>query len=127
MDATGRLLALEARGGGEEWLLCVEAPRAILEVSVPKGSIAVDGISLTLVDVLADSFTVAVIPETYQATALRFRQPGESVNLESDLIGKYVARALGAYGVGGASRSPGTALEMLLARAANSPSRSTDG
>lgn len=127
VDATGRFVALEPRGGTEGWLLRVAAPRAILEVSVPKGSIAVDGISLTLVDVLADSFTVAVIPETFQATALRFRQSGESVNLESDLIGKYVARALGAYGGGAVSRHPGTPLEMLLARAAESSRRSENG
>ena len=127
VDATGRFLALEGRGGSEGWLLRVAAPKAILEVSVPKGSIAVDGISLTLVDVLADSFTVAVIPETYQATALRFRQAGESVNLESDLIGKYVARALGAYGGGTASRRPGTVLEMLLTRPDESSPRSANG
>ena len=56
-----------------------------------------DGISLTIVDLLEDSFTVAVIPQTYRDTALAHRRPGDLVNLESDMIGKYVLKAMGAY------------------------------
>jgi riboflavin synthase len=95
VDAMGRMTALEPREEG--WLLRISAPPEILAVSVPKGSIAVDGISLTLVGVDADCFTVAVIPHTYESTTLRSRHPGDRVNLESDLIGKYVAKALAAY------------------------------
>jgi riboflavin synthase len=57
-----------------------------------KGSIAVDGVSLTLVDVQADEFSVALIPHTLQVTTLGRRQVGDRVNLESDLLAKYVLR-----------------------------------
>lgn len=62
---------------------------------VPKGSIAVDGISLTLIDVTEESFSVSVIPHTLQVTNLQHRQVGDTVNIECDLIGKYVVAALG--------------------------------
>ena len=61
---------------------------------VPKGSIAVDGVSLTLVEVTNDQFSVALIPHTLDATTLGFKQAGASVNLETDLIAKYVARLM---------------------------------
>ncbi len=59
---------------------------------VPKGSITVDGVSLTVVDVTPDSFTVSLIPETLARTTLGRRQPGETVNLEVDVIAKYVEK-----------------------------------
>ena len=95
VDATGEFMALEPRDEG--YILRVAAPAEILGVSVSKGSIAVDGISLTLVDVGPTDFTVAVIPQTVRATTLSARRPGELVNLETDMIGKYVAKALGAW------------------------------
>jgi riboflavin synthase len=61
---------------------------------VPKGSVAVDGVSLTLVDVAADRFSVALIPHTLAATTLGFKQAGASVNLETDLLAKYVWKCL---------------------------------
>jgi riboflavin synthase len=61
---------------------------------VPKGSIAVDGVSLTVVEVEADQFSVALIPHTLQHTTLGFRQVGDAVNLETDILGKYVFRFL---------------------------------
>ena len=61
---------------------------------VPKGSIAVDGVSLTVVDVLADGFSVMLIPHTLAATTLGDRQPGDRVNIETDILGKYVRRYL---------------------------------
>ena len=64
-------------------------------MTAPKGSIAVDGISLTVVGCWADWFTVALIPETVKRTALADLRPGDPVNLEADPIGRYVARALG--------------------------------
>ena len=59
-----------------------------------KGSVAVDGISLTLVDVDADSFSVVIIPHTLEVTTLGQRQTGDSVNIETDLLAKYVERQL---------------------------------
>ncbi len=70
------------------------APADILEVSIPKGSITVDGISLTIVELDRESLTVAIIPHTATETTIGFRKKGDRVNLEADMIGKYVARLL---------------------------------
>jgi riboflavin synthase len=67
----------------------------VLRYVVPKGSIAVDGVSLTVVDVLPDGFTVALIPHTQQVTLLTEKPLGSPVNLEADILAKYVARAAG--------------------------------
>lgn len=66
------------------------APADLLQLVVPKGSIAIDGISLTVVDVFEDSFTVSLIPHTAHETILGEKTPGDRVNLESDIIGRYV-------------------------------------
>jgi riboflavin synthase len=74
--------------------LRVRMPRELLRYVVEKGSIAVDGVSLTVVDVLDDGFTVAVIPHTAAVTTLGTKQPGDRVNLEVDVTVKYVERLL---------------------------------
>ena len=74
--------------------LWMQAPPAIMRYLVEKGSITVDGCSLTVVDVLPDGFTVAIVPHTAEATTLGHRVPGEKVNLEVDLVAKYVERLL---------------------------------
>jgi riboflavin synthase len=74
--------------------LQVQAPPSLLRYVVEKGSITVDGCSLTVVTPLADGFTVAVIPHTAQVTTLGVKQPGARVNLEVDLIAKYTERLL---------------------------------
>jgi riboflavin synthase len=66
---------------------------------VPKGSIAVDGVSLTLVEVTAESFSVMLIPHTQAVTTLGFKGPGDTVNLETDLLAKYVWKCLRGSGV----------------------------
>ena len=66
----------------------------VMQHLVEKGSIAVDGISLTVVDILEDGFTVVVIPHTAKMTTLGQKEPGDSVNLEVDILSKYVARFL---------------------------------
>jgi riboflavin synthase len=70
----------------------IMAPPALLSYVLPKGSIAIDGISLTVIDVESNYFTVSLIPHTFEQTTLGFKGVGASVNLETDLIGKYVAR-----------------------------------
>jgi riboflavin synthase len=72
----------------------ISMPRDLLRYVVEKGSITVDGVSLTIVDVLGDGFTVAVIPHTAEVTTLGRRRPGERVNLEVDVTAKYVERLL---------------------------------
>jgi riboflavin synthase len=74
--------------------LRVRTPRPLLKYVVEKGSVAVDGVSLTVVDVLDDGFTVALIPHTTEVTTLGLRQPGDKVNLEVDVTVKYVERLL---------------------------------
>jgi riboflavin synthase len=69
-------------------------PRDLLRYVVEKGSIAVDGVSLTVVDVLDDGFTVALIPHTARVTTLGLKGPGDPVNLEVDVTVKYVERLL---------------------------------
>jgi riboflavin synthase len=65
-----------------------------------KGSIAVDGVSLTVAGVTDDTFSVALIPTTLAHTTLGFREPGDTVNLEVDVVAKYVERLTGAVGAG---------------------------
>ena len=79
---------------GNAIVLTIEAPKEILRYCVHKGSIALDGISMTLNEVSDRTFSVAVIPHTAKATTLGLKKPGETVNLEADLIGKYVERLL---------------------------------
>jgi riboflavin synthase len=74
--------------------LAVRMPRELLRYVVEKGSVTIDGVSLTVVDVLDDGFTVAVIPHTLEVTTLGRRQPGDVVNLEVDVTVKYVERLL---------------------------------
>jgi riboflavin synthase len=78
--------------------LTIEAPADILRYCVPKGSITIDGISMTLNEVAEKTFTLCVIPHTATITTLGLKQVGDTVNLESDLIGKYVERLLQSRG-----------------------------
>ncbi len=79
---------------GNAIVFTIEAPSEILRYCVAKGSITVDGISLTINDVSEKGFSVAIIPHTARVTTLGLKQPNDTVNLESDLIGKYVERLL---------------------------------
>lgn len=72
----------------------IKAPAEVLKYTVAKGSIAIDGVSLTVVEVGSDFLSVALIPHTANLTVLGSKQPGESVNLESDIIGRYVEKLL---------------------------------
>ena len=90
VDGVGRLSVLEQDG---EWITCRFATSpALLAQMAPKGSIAVDGVSLTVVDVTATDFSVALIPHTLACTTLGGLAEGDAVNLETDLLFKYVAR-----------------------------------
>jgi riboflavin synthase len=93
VDGVGRVLALERGGRSAE--LVVEAPAALARYLVEKGSIAVDGVSLTVAALRGCAFTVALIPYTLERTSLHAARPGARVNLEADVIAKYVERLLG--------------------------------
>ena len=73
-------------------MLDIAAPPDVMRYVVFKGSIAVDGMSLTVAAVKAKSFRIWIIPHTYEITALRERKVGDAVNLEADLLGKYVEK-----------------------------------
>jgi riboflavin synthase len=79
---------------GDAFKVEIEVPEKILHFLVEKGSVAVDGISLTVVDILKNGFTIVMIPHTAQLTTIGFKGPGDTVNIEVDIIGKYVARFL---------------------------------
>ena len=95
VDGVGELLSIMPEGGAEIWEF--SAPANVLRYAVEKGSVCVDGISLTLVSVGRSSFTVSILPQTKEATNLRRLSPGDRVNLEADVIGKYVERLLGPW------------------------------
>src|SRR5438270_2546975 len=92
VDGVGRIAAREQQG---EWeTIWFAVPPELAAQMVTKGSVAVDGVSLTLVDVLEDRFSVALIPHTLHATTLGFKRVGDPVNVETDLFGKYVMKYL---------------------------------
>jgi riboflavin synthase len=79
---------------GQDWVLDIEAPAEVMRYIVFKGSVAVDGISLTVASVFKKGFRIWIIPHTYEVTALKERGAGAAVNLEADILGKYVDRIL---------------------------------
>ena len=90
IDGVGKIQKWERSGA--DHVLQISAPQEVMSYVVLKGSIAVDGISLTVAGVKRKDFTVWIIPHTYGATALKERKAGDGVNLEGDLIGKYVRK-----------------------------------
>jgi riboflavin synthase len=95
VDGQGRIAERACQGDWElVWITC---PPALAAQMVPKGSVAVDGVSLTLVDVGAERFSVALIPHTLAHTTLGFKRPGQTVNLETDVLAKYVGKMLQSY------------------------------
>ena len=93
VDGTGELVSLDAVGGGNR-LLKIRVPEELLKFFVFKGSIAVDGISLTIAALEGGIAGIAVIPHTYRETSLSALKPGARVNLECDMIAKHVERLL---------------------------------
>ena len=83
---------------GRDWAIEVTCGDELLKGMVPKGSIACDGISLTIVDVKQDSVSVHIIPHTWANTSLSDLRKGDRINLETDVIGKYVRKQMGAGG-----------------------------
>lgn len=90
IDGVGKVARWEQ--AGKDWVLDIEAPADVMKYIVFKGSVAVDGISLTVASVTKKGFRIWIIPHTYDVTALRERAKGSAVNLEGDIIGKYVEK-----------------------------------
>jgi riboflavin synthase len=96
VDTIGRVARLSPEG--DNWWYGVEVPEAVARYIVPQGSITIDGISLTVARLNARLAEVAVIPFTYEHTTVRDKKIGDAVNLEGDVLGKYVERYLEARG-----------------------------
>lgn len=92
VDGTGKLLSLERIPGREDWRLLVEIPVELVRYVVPQGSIAIEGISLTVANVKGHRLEVAIIPHTYRATNLNTLRPGDEVNIEVDVLAKYAEK-----------------------------------
>ncbi len=113
VDAVGTLV--ERRPIGDALFLAFKAPPAVHQLCIEKGSIAIDGVSLTINGVSGDGFDVTLIPHTEQKTHLTSLKVGDAVNLEADVIGKYVRRLMTGHAGHAAS---GSAVDMdLLGRA----------
>src|SRR5450631_1151866 len=92
VDGLGKIIRWER--AGKDHVLDIAAPTEVMRFLVFKGSVAVDGISLTVAAVQRKSFRIWIIPHTFEVTALRERRVGDAVNLEADLLGKYVEKFL---------------------------------
>ena len=92
VDARGQFVSVEDHG--ESWTVRFAYPPEIARYLVFKGSVAVEGISLTIANLTEDYFEIAIIPKTWEVTNLSHLKPGDGVNLEVDVIGKYVERLL---------------------------------
>ncbi len=99
VDATASVLRIGR--DGDDLVVEMDIPEGLEPLLIPRGSIAVDGISLTIAELKPRSFAVHVIPHTWNHTALRHAKPGAKVNLEADMLGKYALRALGSLRGGG--------------------------
>jgi riboflavin synthase len=94
VDGVGKLIALERIANSENWWLRIELPRDVEKYTVYKGSVCIEGISLTVAKLEGRTCTVAVIPHTVERTNLNSLKPGDPVNLEADLIAKYVEKMM---------------------------------
>ena len=96
VDGVGKIIRWER--AGHDHVLDIDAPADVMRYVVFKGSVTVDGISLTVARVDKKSFRIWIIPHTYEITALSERKVGDAVNLEADLLGKYAEKFLAARG-----------------------------
>ena len=94
VDGVGTLIALERIADSENWWLRVELPRDVEKYTVYKGSVCIEGISLTVARLEGGICTIAIIPHTVEMTNLHSLKPGAAVNLEADLIAKYVEKMM---------------------------------
>lgn len=110
VDARGKFVSADRRG--DFWTVRVSYPAEIGQYLVYKGSVSVEGISLTIADLNDDSFEIAVIPKTWELTNLSSLESGDEVNLEADVIAKYVERIM-LYGRGAEKKEEKITMEKL--------------
>jgi riboflavin synthase len=97
VDGLGKVKSLETRESS--WFFWIQIPQRFSHHLVPVGSIAVNGVSLTMAEVKSNAFAVSIIPHTMEVTTFKKLQPGNAVNLEFDVLGKYVERLFEARGI----------------------------
>ncbi|MGO9124633.1 MAG: riboflavin synthase [Terriglobales bacterium] len=95
VDGTGKLLALDQIEDADDYWLRIEIPQELARYVISKGSLSIEGISLTVAKIAGTQVTVAIIPHTIAATNLKSLRPGDAVNLEVDMIAKYVEKMMG--------------------------------
>ena len=94
VDGVGKLIALDRIADSENWWLRIELPDEVEKYTVYKGSISIEGISLTVAKLEKNRCAIAIIPHTIEMTNLHSLKPGDAVNLEADLIAKYVEKMM---------------------------------
>jgi riboflavin synthase len=94
VDGVGKLISFDRIGNSENWWLNIELPDEVEKYTVYKGSISIEGISLTVAQLKKNRCTVAIIPHTVEMTNLHSLKPGDPVNLEADVIAKYVEKMM---------------------------------
>ena len=92
VDGTGKLARLAQIQGRDDWRLVVDIPASLARYVVPQGSISIEGISLTVASIAGNHIEIAIIPHTWEATNLRDLRPGDPVNIEVDVLAKYVEK-----------------------------------
>ncbi len=112
VDATGTITSIQDRGADRT--ITVQAEPEVMRMVVSKGSIALDGVSLTIADITETAFSVCIIPQTLKMTTFRERREGDRINIEVDVLGKYVDRLLSLH-----MRDTGLTPEMLHAAGFN--------
>ena len=110
VDGIGRIVSKESRGNSTWYVL--EIPEPLTPYVIEKGSIALDGISLTIADLTGNMCAVAIIPHTFEVTTLSAKRVGDRMNIEVDIIGKYVESLLCAGRIPPNTASGSTAVEM---------------
>ena len=110
VDGTGELVSLQKVPGGDDWRLTATIPRELCKYVVPQGSITLEGISLTVAQIEGAKLEIAIIPHTYQATSLKTVRPGDLLNIEVDVLAKYVERLTQR------ESAPRLSVEMLMRR-----------
>lgn len=110
VDGTGELVSLQKVPGGDDWRLTATIPRELCKYVVPQGSITLEGISLTVAQIEGTKLEIAIIPHTYEATSLKTVRPGDLLNIEVDVLAKYVERLTQR------ESAPRLSVEMLMRR-----------
>jgi riboflavin synthase len=98
VDGIGKLVSFTQINGRDDWRLVIEIPSSLVRYVVAQGSICVEGISLTVAAIEEEGLEIAIIPHTFEQTNLRDLRPGDPVNLEVDVLAKYVEKMMGGSG-----------------------------